>query len=67
MDIALVVPILKNVQSFRKFHRRKREKFGFNILEFLLDFDYIYTKNVTPGNKTLGSHLKLCSELCKIK
>ena len=34
MDIALVVPILKNVQSFRKFHRRKREKFGFNFGNF---------------------------------
>ncbi len=29
------------------------------IRQFLLDFDYIYTKNVTPGNKTLGSHLKV--------
>ena len=60
MDIALVVPILKNVQSFRKFHRRKREKFGFNFGNFHRDFDYMYTKNVTPGNKTLGSHLKGC-------
>ncbi len=34
MDITLVVPILKNVQSFRKFHRRKREKFGFNFGKF---------------------------------
>ena len=34
MDIALVVPILKNVQSFGKFHRRKREKFGFHFGNF---------------------------------
>ena len=34
MDIALAVPILKNVQSFRKFYRRKREKFGFNFGNF---------------------------------
>ena len=34
MDIALVMPILKNVQCFRKFHRRKREKFGFNFGNF---------------------------------
>ena len=34
MDIVLVVPILKNVQTFRKFHRRKRDKFGFNFGKF---------------------------------
>ncbi len=48
MDITLVVPILKKVQSFRKFHRRKRKKFGFNFWQFSLDFDYIFTKNVIP-------------------
>jgi hypothetical protein len=26
--------ILKNVQSFKKFYRRKREKFGFNVGKF---------------------------------
>ena len=31
-DIALVVPILKNVQSLKKFYRGKREKFGFNLI-----------------------------------
>ncbi len=34
MDIALIVPILKNVQSFRKFQGRKREKFKFNFGNF---------------------------------
>ncbi len=34
MDIALVVPILKNVQSFRKFHQRKSEKFEFDFGNF---------------------------------
>ena len=39
-DIALDVPILKNVQSLKKFYRRKREKFGFNFGNFsVLDFD----------------------------
>jgi hypothetical protein len=34
-DIALVVPILKNVQSFKKVYRRKiAEKFGFNFGNF---------------------------------
>ena len=33
-DVALVVPILKNVQSFKKFYRRKKEKFGFNFGNF---------------------------------
>ncbi len=34
MDIALVVLILKNVQSLRKFHRRKKEKYGLILTIF---------------------------------
>ena len=34
MDIALVVPILKNVQSFTKFDRRKGKNLGLILAIF---------------------------------
>ena len=45
-DILLVVPALENVQSFKKIHPRRKEKF---------DFEHTFfqnTNNVTPGEKT---------------
>ena len=40
----------------KEFHIKHNVRSYFEVTQVLV---YIYTKNVTPGNKTLGSHLKL--------
>ena len=45
---------------FQKIYKKHNVRSYFEVTRVLaVVLVYIYTKNVTPGNKTLGSHLKL--------